>query len=100
MTQLTFDDVRYPQNPGYKAEGTSREAAEKVAGGSEKARGQILSLLWKSEPMRADQIAAHFGWTVLYTRPRVSELFKMKAIKKAGRSRNDSGLSANLWTVA
>ena len=102
MTQLTLDDAlaRYPQGPGYKAEGTSKEAAEKVAGSSEANRGKILSYLWTTAPRTADEIAEHFGWSVLYTRPRVSELHKLKAIRKAGRRRNDSGMSANTWTVA
>jgi hypothetical protein len=92
--------AKYPTTPGFKTDGTSKEAAEKIAGTSEAARGQILSLLWKSKPMSADQIAAHFGWTVLFTRPRVSELHKMKAIKRAGRTKNESGMSAWLWEIA
>jgi ParB-like chromosome segregation protein Spo0J len=102
MTQFTIEDAmaRYPESPGYKEPTTSKEAAERVAGTSEAARGMILSLLWTKPPMSADQIAAHFGWTVLYTRPRVSELHKMNAIKKAGRVTNASGLSAWAWTIA
>lgn len=96
-----FDLLSYPtERPGFKEHGTSKEAAEKIAGTSEAARGKILSLLWKMPPMTADEIAAEMGWTVLYTRPRVSELFKMNAIKKAGRRKNDSGLNAWTWTIA
>ena len=101
--QLTIEDAmaRYPHQPGHKEHGgTSEEAAKKVAGSSEAARGMILSLLWKMPPMTADQIATEFGWTVLYTRPRVSELYKLNAIKKAGRSKNASGMSAWLWEIA
>jgi predicted HTH transcriptional regulator len=101
--QLTIDDAlaRYPDSPGFKERGgTSEEAAEKVSGGSEAARGKILSLLWTREAMTADEIAAHFGWSQFYARPRVSELHKLKAIKKAGRKANDSGMSAWAWTVA
>jgi predicted ArsR family transcriptional regulator len=100
--QLTIDDAlaRYPDGPGFKADGTSKEAAEKVSGGTEAARGRILSLLWQSQPMTADEIAAHFDWSPFYARPRVSELHKLNAIKKAGRRRNASGLNANTWTVA
>lgn len=98
MTQL---DLIYPGSPGFKERGgTSEEAAEKVASTTEQARGRILQLLWKSHPMTADEIAAELGWTVLYCRPRVSELNKMSAIKKDGRRRNASGLSANTWTIA
>lgn len=104
--------------PGYKTNGTSREAAEKVASTTEAARARILNLLWHSKPMTADEICAAFerednpdaGEDALqaiierrtkYWRPRCSELFKhYGAIKKAGRSRNASGLSANLWTIA
>jgi len=100
MTQMDLLSYR-DGGPGYKAEGTSKEAAERVAGTSEAARGKILSYLWTTAPRTADEIAGHFGWSVLYTRPRVSELHKLKAIKKAGRRRNDcSGLNANTWTVA
>jgi len=91
----------YPNAPGMKERGgTSQEAAEKVAGTSERARGQILSLLWKMPPMTADEIAKEMNWTVLFCRPRVSELHAMKAIKKAGRKKNESGMSAWTWTVA
>jgi hypothetical protein len=92
--------AKYPTTPGFKTDGTSKEAAEKIAGTSEAARGQILSLLWKSKAMSADEIGAHFGWTPLYVRPRVSELHKLGAIKKAGRRRNASGLNAWTWTIA
>ena len=91
----------YPESPGVKERGgTSQEAADKVAGSTEAARGRILSLLWNSKPMSADQISAHFGWNITYGRPRVCELHKLGAIKKAGRTTNDSGMSAWLWTVA
>ena len=99
--QLLKDVAHYPESPGHKERGgTSQEAAEKVAGSSEKARGMILSLLWKMPPMTADQISAELGWPITYGRPRVSELHKLKAIKKAGRSKNASGMSAWLWTIA
>jgi hypothetical protein len=104
MTPDLFDTPipeRYPRTPGHKTDGTSKEAAEKVAGSSEAARGKILSYLWTTAPRTADEIAEHFGWSVLYTRPRVSELHKLKAIKKAGRRQNPSSrLSANTWTAA
>lgn len=86
--------------PGYKAPGTSQEAAEKVSSTTANARGQILKLLWQRPPLTADEIAQEMGWTVLYCRPRVSELNKMGAIKKVGRRRNESGLNANCWTIA
>ncbi len=104
MTPDLFDTPipeRYPSHPGSKTGGTSEEAAKAVAGSSERARGMILSWLWTVPPRTADEIAEHFGWSVLYTRPRVSELHKLKAIKKAGRRSNpSSNLSANTWTIA
>lgn len=94
------DLLSYPNSPGYKAPGTSQEAAEKVSSSTGNARGRILKLLWHSPALSADEIALEMGWTVLYCRPRVSELHSMGAIKKAGRGKNASGLSANLWTIA
>jgi hypothetical protein len=87
--------------PGYKADGTSKEAAQRVSSTTEKARGDIRRLLMESrDPLSADEIAERLGLSVLYCRPRVSELHKMKAIRKVGRARNASGLAAWTWTVA
>lgn len=94
------DLLSYPNSPGYKAPGTSQEAAEKVSSSTGNARGQILKLLWHSPALSADEIALEMGWTVLYCRPRVAELNKLKAIKKVGRRRNASGLNAWTWTIA
>jgi len=94
--------ARYPQTPGFKERGgTSEEAAKAVSVTCEQARGMILSLLWTKPPMTADEIAAHFGWSRFFTRPRVSQLHTLKAIKKVARKPNpDSGMNAWTWTVA
>lgn len=100
MTSEQMDLLSYPERPGFKSDGTSKEAAQAISSTTEMARGQIRKLLWQSQPMTADEIAHELGWTVLFCRPRVSELHKMGAIKKVGRRRNASGLNAWTWSIA
>ena len=94
-----MDLFTYPQQPGFKAPGTSAEAATAIAGSTAAARQAILDLLNDMGPMSADQISDHFGWRITYGRPRVSELKTMGLVDKAGTTRNDTGKNANLWRV-
>ena len=75
-------------NPGYspsKAEST---------------RQAILDLL-KRRPLTADALAERLDLSILYVRPRVSELAtKARIVPSGKRGRNASGKLAHKWRIA
>ena len=91
----------YPEQPGYKAEGTSADAAQSVRLVASKGRLACMRALIKFGPMTADEVAAHLGMDRLYIRPRMSELVRMGSIRETGeRRKNISGRSAAvMWIV-
>jgi hypothetical protein len=92
----------YPQDPGFKRWGTSREAAQRVSGGAESVREQIYAVLAAVEPqgLTADEAAAKVGRKPGYVRPRISELVQAGRVASSGaRRRNESGLSATVWRI-
>ena len=87
----------YPNAPGFKTEGTSRQAAAAMAPRARTLRDRVDDL-FTSRELTADECAAALGETVLSVRPRLSELVKLRRIEDAGeRRRNESGLSATVW---
>lgn len=95
--QISIFD-KYPRSPGFKKRGTSSEAAAKVRKPNETHK-RILELL-RQKPSTADEIADLLGLSVLYCRPRFSELASKGLICETGeRRRNESGLSASVWMV-
>jgi predicted HTH transcriptional regulator len=87
----------YPATPGFKAQGTSRAAAEAMKPRAPTLRDQVLSLL-KGAALTADECAALLDKTVLAIRPRLSELVKLELIHDTGRTRkNASGVNAAVW---
>ena len=63
-------------------------------------RRAILALLYRGPAMTADAIADRLDLSILYVRPRVSELAKEELIYPSGeRDRNASGRLANKWTA-
>lgn len=100
-------DAPYPQYPGYTDKTTSLVAAASVAPSSAAAREAILASLRNAGPATADELAERMGWSVLYARPRTSELAKLAEIvplfDNYGRlvtRKNSSGRSAKVWRVA
>jgi predicted ArsR family transcriptional regulator len=90
----------YPITPGYKAPGTSREAAQAMQGRAQRLRDQVLALL-QSEELTADEAATKLGESVLSVRPRFSELHRMGLIwHSTKRRKNISGASAAVWFAA
>jgi hypothetical protein len=92
----------YPSQPGWKAEGTSQEAAsamEKTAGNL---RDLVLAALEAAGPtgLTADDVAAKLNKSVLAIRPRLTELGPkhFDKIERTGeRRKNQSGLKASVW---
>lgn len=90
----------YPLTPGYKREGTSKEAALSVKDYAETLTPRCLEVL-RIAPATTDEIAAALGESVLSIRPRISELVSQgKVIRTDNRRKNASGKSANVWKIA
>jgi hypothetical protein len=68
---------------------------------AERIRSAIVALLDLGPALTADMVAERLDLSILYVRPRVSELAKQQRIVPSGeRGRNASGKLANKWTVA
>lgn len=90
----------YPSDPGWKAPGTSKDAARAVTSRAKTMRARVLGFLTQHHPgsFTADQIAAALGESILAVRPRVSELRRSELIEPtAERRKNRSGLWAHCW---
>lgn len=102
-TQYGVEPVRsYPDSPGYKASGTSQEAAEAVADEATTIRDKALCVIRAHSPdgITPDEVATILRRSVLSVRPRCSELKKMGLVVPAGeRSTNESGLDADKLRV-
>lgn len=90
-------NLKYPSSPGWKKEGTSKDAARRMKKISISLREQVLEVLQREE-MTADEAAAAIGKSILSIRPRLAELFKLGLIEETGARRlNDSGAFATVW---
>ncbi|TGN75946.1 hypothetical protein EOW77_0032270 [Bradyrhizobium yuanmingense] len=92
----------YPESPGFKAAGTSQEAAQAIAGHARNLRARVLGAI-ASEPagLSADAVADRLGASILSVRPRVSELHRSGEIRRSEeRVRNSSGMNAAVWVVS
>ncbi len=96
-TQAAQTAHTYPSAPGYKRDGTSKDAAEEI-----ECKASVLRIkcLWslKQYPQTADEIAKYWNKSVLAIRPRISELVARGKIEDSGlRRKNVSGKSAIVW---
>jgi len=74
--------------------GTSHSRAERT-------RRAIIDLLAKESALTADALAEQLDLSILYVRPRVSELATQQRIVPSGeRGRNASGKPAHKWRAA
>jgi hypothetical protein len=90
----------YPESPGYKREGPSKDAAQKTAGRAGELRGRVLTEIERAGflGITADEVAAKLNETVLSVRPRLSELRSAEKIEPTGERRpNASGMTATVW---
>ena len=100
------DLFSYPDTPGFKAPGTSQQAAISIAPTAANLRDRVESLFLTGATLTADECAEALGVTVLAARPRLSELAKMGLIVKSyqdgipERRKNASGMSAQVWRAA
>ena len=97
MTQLSF---KYPDQPGFKVSGPSREAAESIAQAAPTLRAMALSVIKSRGPLTSDEVASHLGQSILAIRPRLSELKRAGKMQDAGTRRlNNSGKMATCWSA-
>jgi len=67
----------------------------------ERTRRAIIDLLGRGPALTADMLAERLALSILYVRPRVSELVKKERIIASGdHGLNASGKMARKWTVA
>jgi len=97
-----FGDSSYPNQPGFKAFGTSQQAASAAARYAGNLRELALAVIIEAgvQGRTADEVADKLNKSVLAVRPRVAELAAQARIIKTGvRRLNRSGLPANVWIV-
>lgn len=97
----TFADLRrlYPEFPGFKAAGTSEEAAQAIAPRVKGLRLRVLNVFKGSHPqgMTPDEAADSLKLSILSVRPRCSELRRLGLLERMlARHPNDSGCQANV----
>lgn len=102
---FSFDNrKRYPETPGYKAEGTSEQAARAMRSRAPTLRERVFAEISRAAGT-ADEIAERLQESILAVRPRVAELAcdrfgKTPVIEDAGvRRPNASGTMATVWRV-
>jgi predicted ArsR family transcriptional regulator len=68
---------------------------------AERTRRAILDLLADGSALTADALAERLDLSILYVRPRVSELVSQQRVVPSGEcARNASGQLANKWMAA
>lgn len=91
--------MTYPNEPGWKARDTSREAAAGVAKIAPTLRQRVLEAL-RERPGTPEEIAGRLGVPVMNVRPRTSELFRLGLIEDTGhRGAAMGGRRAIRWRV-
>lgn len=94
-----FDHRQYPREPGYQLRDTSKRAASAARGRKKETQNRIMVLL-RAQPMTADEIAEYLGESILYVRPRVTEMVELSHLEDSNVRRfNKSGKSAIVWRV-
>lgn len=99
MNQPQLDFTTYPNRAGFKAEGTSQDAANAIEGSGRAANLRIAVLgFYARQNGTADECAEALGESPFSIRPRVSELTKQGRLVKTGERRKSSegGASAVL----
>jgi predicted ArsR family transcriptional regulator len=90
----------YPNQPGFKARDTSKEAAEGVSLAAMTLRVRVLSAI-KAKPGTPEEIAERLGVPVMNVRPRCSELSARGSIVDSGERRQAmGGRNAIVWRSA
>jgi hypothetical protein len=91
----------YPDAPGFKVEGTSSEAAAKIAPHAGRLRKPILRAFMNApDGLVPDQVAKIIGERDLTIRPRCSELRRLGLLAYiGGRRKNETGSDAYVLQI-
>jgi predicted HTH transcriptional regulator len=92
----------YPNHPGYKVAGPSKEAADKMATKAPNLRDQALSIFKQHHRLglTADELAHLLNVSVLSIRPRLTELVHMNVIEDSGqRRKNNFNSNVTVWRL-
>lgn len=96
LLDLMTAPPRYPQAAGWKANGTSRDAAESIDAAG--LRGKVLAAIKSHGPLTADECAERLHMDRLSIRPRCTELRELGKLRDTGLRRpNASGRGAIVW---
>ena len=100
MQQL--DLWRYPNSAGFKAHGTSQDAAHAIENTKAPSlREQALTIFKTGAFRTADEIAFDLGCSILTARPRCAELHARGLITDSGARRiSDGGKPSIVWRLA
>ena len=95
---------QYPNAPGFKADGTSRDAAGAMKKEAANLRALVMAVLEQSgsRGLTSDEAAEKLNMSVLAIRPRFTELGPkhFNKIERTGERRwNVSGLKAACWRI-
>ena len=91
---------RYPVTPGFKDQGTGRDAALAYEVQVKGRRAQVLAGLEALGPATAEQIAEHIKLHWYLTRPRLTELMRLGLVAKTGdRGVGALGGAVNVWRL-
>lgn len=92
----------YPNHPGYKVSGPSKEAADKVASKAPNLRDQAVAIFKQHHRLglTADELAFLLNVSVLSIRPRLTELVHMNVIEDSGqRRKNNFNSNVTVWRL-
>lgn len=97
-----MSELIYPEAPGFKVSGPSKQAAEAMGSTAKKLRAAVLAQFSQyPSGATADEIAKDLNLSILSVRPRVSELNRNGKIEQTGsRRKNESGMTATVWRLA
>ena len=85
----------YRDHAGYQPVATSIDAAKAVTPGMHEGQRRVLHALKCHGPRTPDELAERLYISILYVRPRCTELLKAGLIERTGeRRKNGSGLGA------
>ena len=100
--QPQLDFTRYPERAGFKATGTSQDAANAIEGSGQAGRLRAAVLGWyATHTGTADDCAAGLGESILSIRPRCSELLTKGLLFRTGERRPSStGTAQNVLALA
>lgn len=95
-SQAAFNFTAYPARAGFKAEGTSEDAANAIEGSGRAANLRIAVLgFYAKRTGTADECAEALGESPFSIRPRCSELVKQGRLVRTGERRKSSEGSAS-----